>query len=844
MARWWVALRRAAASRQRLWRRRLRRLHRDGMAHWQRRLLRSATWAVVGAAAAFLATAAWRARLTAPAPTLLLVDRHGEFLGELAGEGGPDFGYWPLERLPERVMAATLALEDRRFWLHPGVDPVGLGRALSQNLAEGRTVSGASTIAMQVARLAHPGPRTYLRKALESTTALLLTARYGRQRVLRHYLTIVPYGNRIHGIAYAARRYLDKPVDDLSWAEIAFLAAIPQSPARRNPFESLGSLAAVERGEQILARLAADGVISVLELAVAREEIRRIAIPARGRRPDEALHAVLRFRAMQRDPRMGPALAAVPRVETTLDLDLERRVAWAAWQTVEEWERRGVGNAAVLVVDRERAEVLAAVGSADYFDDRHAGAIDFLSVPRSSGSTLKPFLYALALERGIVTSASLLDDLGPAPGGITNADDRFLGPLLPRFALANSRNVPAVHLLSEVGRDELYTLLGELGLHDGREPASRYGSGLAIGALPVTLERLVGAYTALAGEGRVAELAWFRGQPRAEPRQVISEQTARLVTLFLSDPQARLPSFPRMGWSEYPYAVAVKTGTSSNFRDAWTVAYSGRYLVGVWVGHPDQRPMSEATGYGVAARLAQEVMNALHRDQQDGQDAVSFPPPRGHRGERLCALSGQLATSACDRVTLEWLPPFGERVEPCPVHRPLAVDRRNGLLATAATPAAEVEVRSFVELAPRYASWAADAGLPRPPRQVSALAPGIRHASLTGGPTASGGAAWPASGGPGLLARGATTRLEITSPVQGERLLFDPETPRQRNTLALRVVVDPPVPQVVWYVDGQPFATVDYPFSTRWPLAPGEHAFQARVPFTDLRSGVVRVRVE
>jgi len=223
---------------------------------------------------------------------------------------------------------------------------------------------------------------------------------------------------------------------------------------------------------------------------------------------------VLRFEELLTDPELRRTLASDPIVDTTLDLDLQREVSWLAWDAVRRLERRGAGNAAVLVVDRGSWEVTAAVGSTDYFDPDHAGAIDYLRVPRSSGSTLKPFLYALALERGTITPTTILDDLDRGGGGITNADERFLGPLLPRVALANSRNVPAANLLAGIGLDEGYGLLGELGLHDGSEPARRYGLGLAIGGLPVTLEGLVRAYTVLAGDGRLRDLVWYRQQPR------------------------------------------------------------------------------------------------------------------------------------------------------------------------------------------------------------------------------------------------------------------------------------------------------------------------------------------
>ncbi len=532
-----------------------------------------------------------------------------------------------------------------------------------------------------------------------------------------------------------------------------------------------------------------------------------------------------------------------------------------AWRTVRDAADRGAGNAAVMVVDRERWEVLAAVSSTGYFDADHAGAIDYLRLARSPGSALKPFLFAQALERGTITPASILDDLEPGPSGILNSDARFLGPMLPRVALANSRNVPAVALLSRLGLDEAYGFLAELGLHHHERPAKRYGLGLAIGSLPVTLERLVTAYTTLAGDGTLHELRWYddgkpgdtlkgvpssRDAPPAE--RLLSESTARLVTLFLADPQARLPTFPRMGFAEYPFAVAVKTGTSSRYRDAWTVAWSKRYLVGVWVGHPDERPMTALSGYRIAARLAQSVLERLHGEKMDGLEGLDFPPPRGYQSVKLCALSGQRATAACDRVVLEWLPGIGSQaggggelagLGECAVHRRLAIDRRSERIATAATPAEFVEVRTFVDLPPRYARWLASTAA-NAMGEADAVA---RWTTETAGDTLLSVPRALTPQAPALL--GATLpRIEITSPETGLRLLLDPETPPDQNTLALTAVVEPRVDQLVWYVDGRPFRTVDPPFDLRWPLVPGEHTFQARVPFTAARSRAVTVVVE
>ena len=781
-----------------------------------RRLLHLALGVAALLTLALFATALWRARLVSPPPTLLLEDRHGRFLAEAAAGGGErgELGYWPLSALPPRVVAATLALEDRRFWWHPGVDPVSVARAAAQNLGRGRRISGASSIAMQVARLQHPEPRSYWNKAVEALTAFILTHRYGREAVLAQYLRLVPYGNRIHGIGYAARRYLDKPVEDLSWAEIAFLSALPRAPGRMNPFSAGGRKSAVARGMRILRRLRGERLLTGEEYGLARAQLAQIRIPEPGERPACAIHAILRLDRDLSGPTARRPYSARPIVETSLDLDLQREVARMTSEEVRRFSDLGAANAAAIVVDGKTGEIRAWAGSSDYFDSGRAGAIDYTGVARSAGSTLKPFLYALALERGVITPATMLDDLERGAGGITNADDLFLGPLLPRVALANSRNVPAANLLARVGLDSGYAFLRDLGLHDGGRPARQYGLGLAIGGLPVTLEKLVRAYTALSGDGRMGELCWLRGRGSPPGRRLLSEETARQVTLFLSDPMARLPSFPRMGASEYPFPVAVKTGTSSNYRDAWTVAYSRRALVGVWVGHPDFRPMNHLTGYRCAAALAREILAHLHEDQMGGLEDLPFPAPRGYRPERICALSGRRATSACERVFLEWFAPGQEPAEECDVHVSLAVDGRSGEPADPRTPKRFLETRTFAVLGPRYAAWAAASGLPQP-------APGAQLPE----------AARPA-------------RIRVTSPENGVRLLRDPETPAPMATLELSAVVDPPCRQLVWYIDGQPYRVADYPEPVRWPLVPGRHTFEARLPFSRVSSPPVRVNIQ
>ncbi len=773
---------------------------------------------------------AMRYDLRGPPPSFLLLDRHGRFIAELTGEG-EDFGYWPVAELPPRVVEAALALEDKRFGSHPGVDPLAMARALYQNVTHRRRVSGASTIAMQVSRLLDPGERSYWHKLREATRALVLTARYGRKEILAAYLRLVPYGNRAHGIAYAARRYLDKPVADLSWAEIAFLSAIPQAPTHMNPFHEDGRLRAIARGGRLLQQLRDNGILSAAEYELAQKQILDMHFPQPSMRPPQSLHAALKLQQVLAST--VPQGGSEPyRITTTLDIDVQDNVAELAAEAISEWRRQGVGNAAVVLLDRATNGVLAWVGSTDYFDRGQAGAIDFAQTLRSPGSALKPFFYALAYEQNRITPATILDDLPTVREGVANADRSYLGPLLPRQALANSRNVPAVHLLNEVGLEEGYAFLRELGLHHGERDARYYGLGLSIGSMPVTLEHLVQAYSTLANDGQWRSLNWYTGQP-GDTRQLLSPGTARLVTLHLADPSARLPSFPRMGSTEYAFPVALKTGTSEGQRDAWTIAYSQRYLLGVWVGHPDATPMHDVTGAGNAAELARRILNFLHGNERHGQTDLSFLRPEGYNKTAICALTGKRATPACDPVFEEWFKPGQEPQQDDDAYIRLAIDTRNGLLAHAGTPKRYVEQRTFVKLPPRYADWAMQAGLPLPPREVSLIKGTMTTAVKRRLP----------EGRVTTLGSGAVT-LRIVSPTEGVSLLRDMTLPSSLNTIGFRAEVVPAVREVLWMVDDKPYQLTAYPYTVRWPLQVGEHVIQVRTPLANEKSAVVHIRVE
>ncbi len=284
---------------------------------------------------------------------------------------------------------------------------------------------------------------------------------------------------------------------------------------------------------------------------------------------------------------------------------------------------------------------------------------------------------------------------------------------------------------------------------------------------------------------------------------------ARQVALFLSDPLARLPSFNRMGVLEYLFPVAIKTGTSQGYRDAWAVAWTSRYIVGAWIGHPNNDRMKDVSGLA-AAGVVKRIMLHLHPEENRGVHETPFPPPRGFKAVKLCALSGQRATDLCSEVTLEYFKPGTEPVSECGVHHRYPIDRRTGALADTHTPSSEVELKTFIVLPPEFSAWAAAQGYEKPPAAVQE----IPHASV-----------------------------EIRSPVDHSQVLLDPETPRQFQTLALKAKVTPAIPKIIWIVDGKELAPVSYPYVFRWPLAPGEHTFQARFPRANVQSDVVTISV-
>ncbi len=730
---------------------------------------------------AVLGWLAWPPTLPPPPEPVRILDRHGTVVAERPEAGADRLG-GRLGALPPALADATIAAEDRRFLLHPGVDPLALARALVADLRAGRVVQGGSTVTQQLARTLWGRPPGLPGKVVEAARAIRLEVHLSKDRILREYLDRTFYGNHAWGVVAAARVCFDRPPEALSPAEAALLAALPRRPA--DPWtDPAGARAGRDR---VLARMEALGRLDPGTAALARAQ------PLGLKRAMPWYHAPHFVRRL-------PARAGT--IPTTLDLGLQREAARIVASAVETLRPRGVTQAAVLVADVRTAEVLAWVGSADWSGSE--GQVDGVTAPRSPGSALKPFLYALALERGSsgggITLATPLPDL-PGTWSTThgawspdNYDGTFHGPVTAREALARSLNLPAVRLLERVGVASFHRRLSDLGFTTLPERPDHYGLGLALGDGEVRLDELVAAWVALANGGRIRPLVVRRDVSRPEGVRVGSPQAAWLVLDALDDPWARAPAFGAVSPLEPDFALAAKTGTSVGFRDNWAVGATPEVVVGVWAGNFDGSPMGDVSGVTGAGPILAAVLEAAVRDR-----TARWPVPEGVVEARVCPLSGLAPGPDCPGGRLERFLAGTVPREPCDWHRRVSVDT-SGALARGCPGARE---RLVVAWPPSYAAWAAETGQLRWPEVDASCTPV--------GPEAAGRSPSPASPG-------------IASPPEGAVYWLDPRDPAGIQAVPLRAGAPAGAREAVWRVDGREVARVGPPFAARWLPSPGDH---------------------
>jgi len=583
-----------------------------------------------------------------------ITDRNGITLRHVLSKDYRTSSWKGIKEIPPGIIIATIVREDKRFFLHKGVDPIAMARAIYGNIKAHKIKSGGSTITMQVAKIVlNKRGRNLLTKILEIIYALKLEMHLNKAEILEIYLNRTPYGNQTYGIEAASQFYYGKPVEHLSLSEACVLSIIPKSPSILNPLRNK-ELIKKER-DKILNKLLRMGLIDTLTYDCAINE----SIEFNEKNfIFNAPHFVDFILSQNIDKNCS-------KITSTIDINLQKNLEKMLFNLIKNLKKYNVNQGAIIVLDNKTGEILAMVGSRDYFDE-DGGQVNGCLAPRQPGSSLKPFLYILALSNGIpmsylmndtITEFKLSDGTIFAP---RNFGDKYHRLVRAREALGSSFNVPAVHILNIVGVEKFYNFLNTLHLSTIRKQPNFYGLSLSLGSAEVKLLELANAYRAIANKGVWTDYKFIRDSRKKIGERVFSEEVAYIITDVLSDNSSRLKAFGDDSPLNLPFPCAVKTGTTKNFKDNWCVGFTEKYTVGVWVGNFDGSPMNGVSGISGAAPLFRDIMIELHRREYPGK----FERPKSLIQIKICAKTGLIPGKNCS-VIEELFVPGTEPKETC-----------------------------------------------------------------------------------------------------------------------------------------------------------------------------------
>ena len=601
-----------------------------------------------------------------------ILDRNGKILYRVNDENGGKRIPVHLGDVSQPLIDATIATEDKDFYSNAGIDPMGIARALWQNLVAGEIAQGASTITQQLAKNVlidreARTDKTYVRKIQEAALAFRISELYSKSEILEMYLNQVYYGHLSYGIEAAAETYFGKHAGELNLAEAALLAGLPQAPSDYDPY--INPEKAKDRRGHVLDRMVEQGYVTSQEAE--RTKTADLGILPQRPEPFEAPHFVLYIRQLLED-KYGPNVVYHQglKVTTTLDLDMNKMAEDAIKAHMQALETQDANNAAVVSIDPKTGEILAMVGSRDYFEDSIAGEVNMAVAPRQPGSTIKPIEYSLAFMKGWGPETLIADERASFPNTAPylpdyrpyNFDGKFDGPMTIRYALANSKNIPAVKTLMFDTVPDFVDYAAQLGIHF--EKPEVYGLSLALGAGSVSPLRMASAYAALDNNGvyhqpvAILKVEDWKGNVleewhQGDGRQVIGPVQAYMITSILSDNWTRTPlqgpnSVLRL--SDRP--AAAKTGSTDDYKDSWTIGYTPDLSTAVWVGNTDNRAMREVLGSMGAGKIWHTFMENVHK----GKPVQEFTVPPGAREYKLCLDTGQPAYEGCRRVLSEVYP--------------------------------------------------------------------------------------------------------------------------------------------------------------------------------------------
>ncbi|MFP3089574.1 transglycosylase domain-containing protein [Treponema sp. TIM-1] len=609
---------------------------------------------------------------------LAVQDRTGRTLRVFPARDGVRREWADLEEIPAGVVRIFLRAEDRRFYVHPGVDPLAvLGSAL-RNLREGRIVSGASTVTMQLARLVRPRAGGLGGKLREAGDALRLEARLSKKEILELWLNNIPFGSNIEGLPAMGRARFGRPVAALDESRAALLAMVPRRPSRYDP--AVNPEAAVSAALAFSARCALGLKEAALWEAAGEAAQEGVLLE---KAPFFAPHFTEAIAASLRAAGNSPPL---PWVRSTLDLNFQTYGEELLQGALGQLRNHRVTNGAILAIENDTGAIRVYVGSASWFAEESSGKIDGVRVINQPGSCLKPFLYALALDSGFGPQ-DILPDLPTIFGGSeayvpANFNRRFNGPVRLRVALASSLNIPAVYMIERLGVGAFEDFLVSLGFDSIAASRGVHGSGLALGNGEVSLAELVRAFSVFPRGGSLVPLNYIEETGQGledsgplgggESRQVMSPYAAWVISDVLADRASRFTGFGPAPVLATPFSSMFKTGTANQFQHIWALGASRRFTVGVWMGNFSGETVIGSTGSSIPARIAAELLRALETTgSRDGP--VGGDPPELAAAVSICALSGMAAGPDCGGTLREWLLP--DRIPP-----PCTWHQRTGLV--------------------------------------------------------------------------------------------------------------------------------------------------------------------
>ena len=603
-------------------------------------------------------------------------DRSDQLIATLIGEDETFRMHIPLKKISPLFIKTLLIHEDKYFYSHFGVNPFSIGRAFFSNLNAGRIVSGGSTITMQLARMIERRDRNLWSKIIESLRAIRLEIKYSKSDILAHYLALAPYGGNIEGIQAASYSYFGKPASELSIGEIALLAGIPKSPTKyrpdRHPKRAIGVR------NSILKKMFVNGLINKDQYERGQKE------PVNVRR--KKLRNII------------PHFAWKLRLETpkkytyktTIDENIQVRVTKLLKNYIATLEEFNITNASAVVIDNKTSEVRAIVGSVDYFSIGALGANNGAYIPRSPGSTLKPFLYALAFQNGLIAEKTTLYDIPINYAGYSpeNYSKEFNGTVKVDEALTESLNVVAVRLSRELGYKKLYNLLKKGGVSSLNKPVEHYGLPLVLGGVELKLIELVNLYSSLARGGLYRPfktIQKIKGNKKEEKdARILSKEATWLVSHIMKDVER--PDFPE-SWmfTRNRPGIAWKTGTSYAHQDAWSVGFTPEYSIGVWLGNFDGSLSKGLSGSGTAAPVLFDIFQAVLPSVRKSWGVK----PNNVVKRKVCMVSGKTPSRFCKNLTSEFFIKGlkGKTItDNCEIHQEIAIDVRSGKQAVSDTP--------------------------------------------------------------------------------------------------------------------------------------------------------------